>query len=480
MQVSAESRDPFWLRQPMPRPELAHWARTAIIAVLVSTGASLPLAAQQTGSIDSAPANADGVRGSLSETGTDLDDAKRKLEGVETDLSGSVEQRQKLEADLEVVRTDRLRLNAALLETTEKVHAAESKVAETEARLDTLGGSEEAINHSLEGRRALIAEVLASLQRMGRKPPPAILVRPDDILKTIRTSMMLGAVLPELRTEAETLAADLEELSRVRQSIASDRDTLRTQLADLRSENTRLRALVEARQASQAEAEASLDSERQHAAELARQATSLKDLIGRMENDTASARKAADAAHAADEAQRKAAEADANSIREKVAAGPFRDPARLQPAVSFADTKGLLPLPTTGRILKSFGQADEFGGTEKGLSLSTPPRALVSAPADGWVAFSGSYRTYGQVLILNMGGGYYTVLAGMEHIDVSLGQFVLSGEPVGSMGDGSVKAAAAIALGGADPVLYVEFRKDGVAVDPSPWWAKAAVEKVRG
>ena len=48
------------------------------------------------------------------------------------------------------------------------------------------------------------------------------------------------------------------------------------------------------------------------------------------------------------------------------------------------------------------------------------------------------------------------------------------------MGDGSVKTAAAIALGAAQPVLYVEFRKDGTAIDPSPWWAKAELEKVRG
>ncbi len=64
--------------------------------------------------------------------------------------------------------------------------------------------------------------------------------------------------------------------------------------------------------------------------------------------------------------------------------------------------------------------------------------------------------------------------------NVTPGQFVLAGEPVGIMGDGSVKTAAAIALGAAQPILYVEFRKDGAAIDPSPWWAKAELEKVRG
>ena len=48
------------------------------------------------------------------------------------------------------------------------------------------------------------------------------------------------------------------------------------------------------------------------------------------------------------------------------------------------------------------------------------------------------------------------------------------------MGDGSVKTAAAIAIGAVQPILYIEFRKDGVAIDPGPWWAKPEMQKVRG
>jgi septal ring factor EnvC (AmiA/AmiB activator) len=160
--------------------------------------------------------------------------------------------------------------------------------------------------------------------------------------------------------------------------------------------------------------------------------------------------------------------------------GPFRDPARLAPAVAFADAKGLLPLPVSGSLLKSFGAADGFGGSEKGISFATRTNAIVSAPADGWIRFSGPYRSYGQLLIIDTGGGYYVILAGMERINVEVGQFVLAGEPVATMGDGSRKTAAAVAIGAAEPTLYVEFRKDGVAIDPGPWWVKPELEKVRG
>jgi Peptidase family M23 len=98
---------------------------------------------------------------------------------------------------------------------------------------------------------------------------------------------------------------------------------------------------------------------------------------------------------------------------------------------------------------------------------------------DGWVVYAGQFRSYGQLLILNAGGGYHVLLAGMERISVDLGQFVLTGEPVAAMGDGP-HSAAAIAIGSSQPVLYVEFRKDGTPVDPSPWWAISDSEKVRG
>ena len=199
-----------------------------------------------------------------------------------------------------------------------------------------------------------------------------------------------------------------------------------------------------------------------------------------MEGEVASARHAGDAARSADDDRRRLAQADADSIRARAAAGPFRDPARLSPAVDFAAERALLALPVAGHVVKRFGAADEFGGAEKGLSIATLPQAVVSAPSDGWIAFSGPYRTYGQILIINAGSGYYIVLAGMKAVTVTPGQFVLAGEPVATMGDGSVRTAAAISLGAVEPILYVEFRKDGAAVDSTPWWSKAELEKVRG
>ncbi|MCB1544070.1 MAG: peptidoglycan DD-metalloendopeptidase family protein [Rhodoblastus sp.] len=405
---------------------------------------------------------------------------KLELRGVEDTLSASAEQRAKIKTEIESIRQDRARLNAALLDATAKVSEADARMAKVEARLDRLTGSEEAIRRSLEGRRAVVAEVLAVLQRMGRRTPPALLVQPEDVLKAIRASMTLGAVLPGLRAETEALASDLRDLVSLRASIATEKDNLAREHQGLQDERARLAALVETRQKSLGEAQSALETEQRRAAELAGQATSLKDLIAKMERESAAARKAAEEARKYDEERKKQAALETQEQQAKIEASPFKDPARLAPAIPFSKARAKLPLPASGEIVKTYGASDAFGSSEKGISIGVRPRATVVSPADGWVLYAGPYRTYGQLLIVNAGDGYYIVLAGMDRVNVAVGQFVLSGEPIGVMGDGATRTASAVAIGASQPILYVEFRKDGSPIDPAPWWSKPDLKKVRG
>lgn len=399
---------------------------------------------------------------------------------MQEQIEESREARRKIEAEIASIRGDRAKLGAALLETAETARATEGKISETEDRLETLIGSEEAIRRSLASRRGVIAEVLAALQRMGRKPPPAVLVAPEDMLQSIRTAMLLGSVLPDMQAEVDALGVDLADLVQLRRSIAAERATLADQAAALGADRMRLSALVEARQSALAAAEQALGAERRHVAEIAKQAADLEDLVTKMESEIAAAARGAEAARKADEARKGQETGAVPDARQKTALGPFADPARLAPASSFAETKGLLPLPVSGTLLRNFGQPDGFGGTQKGMLMATRAGAFVASPCDGWVSYAGPYRSYGQLLIVNAGRGFYIILAGMDRINVNVGQFILAGEPIAIMGDGSTRTAAAIAVGAVQPILYVEFRKDGAAIDPGPWWAKSELQKVGG
>ncbi|QFU15334.1 murein hydrolase activator EnvC family protein [Microvirga thermotolerans] len=398
---------------------------------------------------------------------------EKDLKVLEEAMAASAEARRKLEAEIAEIAADRTKLNTALIDTAGRIRATEDRIRDVEQRLQTLSASETAIRRSLEGRRGVIVEVFAALQRMGRRPPPAVLVRPEDMLEAVRASILLGAVLPELRTEAEALASDLAELVRLKNAIVTDRSTLAAELKALNGEQERLTALVEARQKRIAEVERSVGAEREKAAALARQAGTLKELIDRMEKEIAGAQKAAEEA-------RKAAEAQEKEAKARFAQAAFQDPARLAPKIPFSEAKGLLPRPVGGEIVQEFGVSDGYGGTTRGISITTRPRASIVSPADGWVAFAGPFRSYGRLLIINAGGGYYLLLAGMDQINVDVGQFVLAGEPVATMGETSLLSLAGGAMEKNNPILYVEFRKDGSSIDPAPWWAKSQGEKVRG
>jgi len=384
---------------------------------------------------------------------------EQDLEAVQAEQKRSADAEAKLKADIAAISEDRRSLSQALIETASGIRAAEGRIAAGEARRAMLNDQERTIRQSLVDRRAVIAEVLAALQRIGHRPPPALLVRPEDALLSVRTAMLLGAVLPEMRAEAQTLAADLAELTRVRAEIAAEAERTAHDIKALSNDRKRMALLVGERQKRQAEVEAALDAERERMAALARQAGTLKDLIGRLEQDIAT----------------RAAPDGSGRPNSPV----FKDPGRLAPAIAFTSAKGALPMPVNGVKLREFGTADGLGGTEKGLSVATRTAAQVTAPCDGWVVYAGPFRSYGQLLILNAGGGYHVLLAGMERISVDLGQFVLTGEPVALMG-GAPQAASLVAVGSSQPVLYIEFRKDGTPVDPGPWWAINDSEKVRG
>ena len=414
------------------------------------------------------------------EQAPDIVTRQLELKDVQDTIDATRERRRKLESEVADHTESEKHLKSTLIEATTKLQETEERAAAIEARLDALSEKEQKLTRSLDERRALIVEILVVLQRMGRKPPPALLARPQDILDAVRASLALGAVMPQMRAETDALMADLAALVTLRDGVRREQASLAEEKANLAAQREKLAPMIEARQEALAAAQKALKAEAARAEALARQATSLKDLITRMEAQSSAARRAAEAARKADE-DRAAREARlSDEQRSKALATPFRDPARLAPAAAFSDLKGKLLLPVSGPIVKRFGAVDDYGGKEKGLSIAARENGVVVAPCDGWIAFSGPYRSYGQLLIINAGGGYYVVLAGMNRTNVNVGQFVLAGEPLASMGDGAAQTAATIAIGAKQPILYVEFRKDGASIDSSPWWAKSDSRKVGG
>ncbi|XSG81842.1 MAG: murein hydrolase activator EnvC family protein [Methyloligella sp. ZOD6] len=415
------------------------------------------------------------------------DEAKEKLDATREELESSRERQEGLTQDVVALAKERAKLNEALIEAGRRVQASEAKLSRTEAKLKEMSDQVEAVQSSITDRKRTIVKMLSAMQRIGRTPPPALVTPREDALAVVRSAMLLAKVFPELKYQADLLSEELDRLVALEDGIRQERDREKADTERLAAERSQLDALLEQKKQRLQESQSELVSVKERTEEQAKEVNNLGELVEKLDEQIAKAEIAQyEAEVAAEQALRERQEQqmlggteDDNLVEvkpetKKVA---FASPGRMKPAIPFAETKGELPLPAQGKYLAKFGDEDELGGTRKGASLATRPKARVTAPADSWVVYSGPFRSYGQLLILNAGGGYHILLAGMDRIDVTVGQFVLAGEPIAEMG---------VASGSDDkdrassrPALYVEFRKDGQPIDPDPWWAEPS-DKVQG
>jgi septal ring factor EnvC (AmiA/AmiB activator) len=130
----------------------------------------------------------------------------------------------------------------------------------------------------------------------------------------------------------------------------------------------------------------------------------------------------------------------------------------------FAALRGQLPLPVEGTVEVGFGKLvnPKFNTVtiQKGWDIRGAKGSPVRAVADGQVVHAGWLRGYGNVLILDHGDGFHTLLAHLDSFSRAVGESVRAGEPIAELGDsGSLKG----------DYLYFEIRQDGEAVDPSAW-----------
>jgi len=440
------------------------------LAVLMAFAA--PAAPQDAGASGSTVVNEEGllsIRRNASES---------ELRELAKSLAESRNRTKTLEASLIGIERTVTGIRSALVTSAEKRKKLEQQVLAEEDRLKSFVGKESAIKTSLHERRGVLAEVLAALQRMGRNPPPALLVSPDDALSSVRSAILLGAVVPGIRGETERLAGDLKSLLDLKTAISQQRQDYVATMASAIEEENRMNSLLAENAKLSVQNQADLDTERQRTDQLAARATNLETLISSLERGIASARGAAQASRAQD-AKIAALSPEARAQLERDADTILPDKNRIAPAYPFSVLKAKLELPVAGDVVRRFGEDDGTGHPAQGVTVAAGAGLVVTAPSDGWVMFAGPFRSYGQMVIMNTGENYHILLSGMDSVSVRQGQFVVSGEPIGQMGEKRIASATGLNLETDRPTLYIEFRKDGKPVDSRPWWAVKDLGKAR-
>ena len=363
------------------------------------------------------------------------DAAKKKLERLEAEIAEQESKKATLEAASKEALSEAERLSNELVVLARDIRISEGNATRLEIRISLLESEEAKKEARLEGRRDELLELLSALERLSKRPAALALLQPKEALTTARIASLMGTIVPDINAKAGTLRADLAGLADIQRELSNERFSLKNTLERLTDNQLKIGSLVRKRQSEARRADTDARQIAQDLQEIAAEAAGLKELIEQL------ARAAA-----------KRAQSGALTAR----------PDKRKPAIGFrsrpmAELKGSLPFPVVGSVIGRFG-AKEVVGEARGIKIKARPGAQVVAPYDGKIVFAGPFRDYGQLLIIEHGGGYHSLMAGFGELYGSVGQWVLTGEPVGAMAPAKRLAP-----------LYLEMRRSGRAMNPEPW-----------
>jgi septal ring factor EnvC (AmiA/AmiB activator) len=481
--------------QPIHAPLHGYGPGSAVAALLAAAAAGLVGIA----ALALMPAAGHAQAESQQKSGKARDAALRK-QRQEKQLERIRAREAELRQSMTGIAGERAELNKKLLRSASDVQQTEARLTEIEARLKQLGEEEKVIRRKLSVENRSITSILSAIQRMSRNPPPVIITRRKDALKMVRSGMQLRYLFPKFKGEIDELRKELTSLVKLVDETKVARAKERSEIERLRTDRIRLDTLVQTKQKTLLSQQSELVELKKTEKVTLKNVAGLNELIdkldkaveektnlGKYNRKTASLAPArrprlpvqkprSQIPEATPPSQAPAATSKPSPTIELTPSGKGQvaSPGRLEPAIPFHLAKARLPMPAYGRKVIDFGDKTAQGGRSKGIVIKTRHGASITSPCDGWVVYAGAFRSYGQLLIINAGGGYHVLLANLSRLDVQLGQFILAAEPVGSMA-GVARGKGKVS----DPVLYVEFRKNGRPVDPGPWWTKGQ-QRVQG
>lgn len=364
-----------------------------------------------------------------------IDDLKRieiQLRKERQSQLESKRQASKLAGEIKTVQKQVIRSAKAVQEKEEILDQLQKKLKEMQQEEKDLSGR-------LVLTDAQIVCFVTALQTLALRPPEIMLMEPLSPVHSLRGQLILNKTLPVSQHVKDSVLLDLSRLSKAKIGIQEQAARIENAMKQLNNKTNQMNSLIRQKTELQAQYDASHQESQRRIVSLANQAEDIKDLLARLELE---------------KKHQKVIKQQEIQYSQPVSSSLL--PLGLS-KTSFKKAKGNLPYPVRGKIIEKYGDEMASGLHAKGITIAVRPLSTVLLPFKGTVLFSGPFKNYGQLLIIDNGNNYLTLLAGMEKVDVFTGQGLLSGEPVGRMG-------------GDNPKLYIEIRKDGQPLDPKPWF----------
>jgi len=353
----------------------------------------------------------------LSAASVAQDDAPNPQDAARLE-SEAAEQRaeaERLEAAALVEQSEIERLQYRLVDAARVRNDSEREALAVDARLVDLSSEEVELLARIDEDRDALADVFAALARIERARPPAFFAHGDNVLEATRAANLLAQVVPELDARAVAALERLQELQLLRGDIAVQQVSLSDSEARLDVRRTEIIALIAQRTDRLAATRALAASRAAQSERLAARAASLRELIEELEQR----------ASAFTPRVRPVTPRDATRPTPRLKPAPdvigIAQVPYASPTGRFADARGTLGQPVAGRIVSRFRQPRE-AGPDQGIVIRTRRQAQVTSPFDARIEYTDAFQHYGQLVILNVGDGYYIVLVGLSSVYVVAGQ----------------------------------------------------------
>ena len=358
------------------------------------------------------------------------DRATARLKALETEAQETSRESSEIEADLIAAAADSLRREEAAAAAEVRIAALMQEVSAAKSRLLT--------------NQTALEDLLAGLMNLETRRPAALAAHPRDATAAVRAAILMSDVSPRLTGRAQELSEQIRSRTARIEELRQEQGMLARQEAALAARREEITALAEERRRRQVSLNSETAALKAETRRLASEAATLRDLLASL--------------------SRSAPKGPSLKPEKRTSPKEGPTPRATTPAASQSAKAGATPTPpASGRVTRRFNQTTDQGPSP-GLIYATRAGAQIVAPQNGRIQFAGLFRSYGQMMILDVGGGVLVVVSGLDALYAEAGKRVMAGEPVGRMADRASPP----------PELYFEVRRNGQPIDPEKWLARGS------
>lgn len=379
---------------------------------------------------------------------------------MEAEAKRVSKEHQQMEQKANKLKEELKNVNKKMIAAAKKIQNGEDELRKKQEELEVLQKHLNESEEKFNSENDMLIETLAALQNLALRPSEAVLVQPLSPVEVMRSSILLRGSVHALESRASSIRQSIEDISNQKKQIASRLQDLEKDNKILAQQQEDMKKLSQQKSTMYSQISSKSEEAKKKADMLASQAHNLRDLLEKLEKQKEiTRRQMAEKARlareqAADKMRKENHGLEVSYEAENNVTVPET------PVTGFSKAKGRLSRPARGPLVTAFHSELSKGVVSNGIDIKTAAKAQVIAPFDGTVIYAGPFKNFANLVIIDHGEGYTSLLSGLGETDTEVGQSLLAGEPVGTMpADTNSK-------------LHMEIRKNNHPVDPNEWIKK--------